>query len=197
MAHEEPFKQLILRVRSGDPDAAAELVKEYERAIRTAVRVRLKGSPLHRVMDSEDICQSVLMNFFPRAALGRFDLERPEQLRNLLVTMAINRLRSHAKKEHAARRDARRIEKDVYDEMAVADPASSPSQVVANREILQEFRRRLSEDERLIADLRNEGHEWAEIAAKLSTTPDAVRMRHARAVERVALELGLDEMNEA
>jgi hypothetical protein len=75
--------------------------------------------------------------------------------------------------------------------VAAADP--SPSQVVAGRELLQEFRQRLTEEERRLADLRAEGHSWGDIAAKLGGTGQARRMQLARAVERVAQQLGLEE----
>ena len=40
------FDELIRRVRAGDPDAAAELVRNYEPAIRRAVRFRLADARL-------------------------------------------------------------------------------------------------------------------------------------------------------
>jgi len=68
---EEPsFAEFIRRVRAGDERAAAELVERYEPAIRRAVRVRLRDPRLRRLIESVDICQSVLATFFVRAALG-------------------------------------------------------------------------------------------------------------------------------
>src|SRR5207253_5181912 len=79
-----PFRDLIRRVRAGDEAAAAELVQHYEPYIRRAVRVRLVDPRLKRLVDSVDVCQSVLASFFVRAALGQYDLETPEQLLKLL-----------------------------------------------------------------------------------------------------------------
>src|SRR5436309_1258690 len=98
------------RVRSGDAQDAAELVKQYEPEIRRVIRIHLTGSHLRRLLDSMDICQSVLANFFVRVAAGQFELEEPEHLLRLLVLMARNRLRDHARAQHAARRDQRREE---------------------------------------------------------------------------------------
>src|SRR5262245_14349631 len=97
MPENDSFTSLIRRVRAGDSAAAEELVRGYEGAIRRAVRVHL-GARLRRALDSADICQSVLANFFVRAAAGQFDLEDPTQLLKLLVTMARNRLTDHARK---------------------------------------------------------------------------------------------------
>ena len=43
-------------------------------------------------MDSTDVCQSVLGNFFGRATSGQFELKDPKQLVALLVIMARNRI---------------------------------------------------------------------------------------------------------
>src|SRR5579871_5050344 len=78
MAEENPFQQLMRRIRAGDQDAAAELVREYEPAIRRAARVWSLDPRLRRVFDSMDICQSVFASFFVRTALGQYDLQRPD-----------------------------------------------------------------------------------------------------------------------
>jgi hypothetical protein len=61
--------------------------------------------------------------------------------------------------------------------------------MVAGRELLEEFRRRLSEEERALVDLRAQGCEWPEIAAKLGGTAQARRKQFARAVDRVEEQL--------
>src|SRR5262249_7578391 len=68
--------------------AAAELVRRYEPAVRRVARVRLGAAHLQRLLDSMDVCQSVFASFFVRAALGQFDLDTPEQLLKLLVSMS-------------------------------------------------------------------------------------------------------------
>ena len=85
------FDDWMARVRAGDAVAAAELVGQYERAVRVAVRVRLTDPKLRRQFDSLDVCQSVLASFFVRAATGQYDLDRPEQLVGLLLDMARGR----------------------------------------------------------------------------------------------------------
>jgi hypothetical protein len=42
-------------------------------------------------------------------------------------------------------------------------------------------------------NLRHEGLDWAAIAAELGGTPDALRLKLARALARVAKQLGLDD----
>jgi RNA polymerase sigma factor (sigma-70 family) len=194
MTGDESFRDLIRRVRAGDEQAATELVRQYEPEIRREVRLRLTDPGLRRVIDSVDICQSVLGNFFARAALGQFDLGEPRQLLGLLIKMARNRLTDWARRQNAERRDqCRELSIDANtlrgQEPCAADP--TPSQVVAGKELLEQVRVRMSDEERSIAERRVAGSDWAEIAAELGGTPEGLRKRLARAFDRVATELGL------
>ncbi len=67
----------------------------------------------------------------------------------------------------------------------------TPSRLASGRELLQKFRERLSDEERMIADLRAKGHDWAAVATELGGTADARRKQLARAVARVEEDLGL------
>lgn len=188
------FPALLQRVRAGDQDAAAELVRQYERAIRRAVRMRLTDPRLRRALDSVDVCQSVLANFFVRAAAGQFDLDEPGQLLKLLVSMACNKVRDHARHEQADRRDQRRVQGGGEEALAgVAAPGGTPSRIVAGKELLEQVRAGLSEDERHLMDQRGLGRGWVELAAEAGSTPDALRVKLTRALDRVAQQLGLDE----
>jgi RNA polymerase sigma-70 factor (ECF subfamily) len=192
MLDDTSFVELIRRVRAGDARAAAELVHQYEPVVRLEVRCRLRDPRLRQVVDSMDICQSVLASFFVRAAAGQYDLDRPENLVRLLVVMARRKVAFHARKQRAQRRDNRRAEPLHEEALSTAAPEPSPSERVGGQELLEEFRRRLTEDERRLAELRAQGREWAEIAAEVGGTPQARRKQLERAVERVAQELGLD-----
>src|SRR5262245_48434650 len=157
------FDELIRRVRAGDQDAATELVKRYEPAIRRAVRFRLADARLGTLLDSMDICQSVLASFFIRAASGQYELEPPGQLLRLLTAMARNKLNSQARKQLAQRRDTRRVAAGGQDEDQLVAVGESPSRVVAARDLLQEVHRRLSADERRLLELRTQGYDWSAI----------------------------------
>src|SRR5262245_55136732 len=192
MSEATAFAQLIDRVRAGDHEAAEELVRRYEPTIRMAVRVQLDHSGLRRLLDSTDICQSVLANFFVRAAAGRFALDTPDQLVKLLAKMARNKLIDHVHRQRAARRDHRRHQGGP-DAGEVADRGPSPSRVVAYQELLQAVRSRLTAEERCLADLRAQGRTWVEVAAEVGEHAEALRFRLTRALDRVAGELRLDE----
>jgi RNA polymerase sigma factor (sigma-70 family) len=195
MLDNEPIVELLGRVRSGDGEAAAELFRRYEPTIRRRVRVwlRLQDPRLRRVFDSMDICQSVLASFFVRAAAGQYDLQESGQLIALLFSMARHKLAHQVARQQAHRRDVRRDEGGSVAPEEMADSAASPSSQLANQELLQAVRDRLTEEERQLADLRGEGREWTAIAADLGGTPEGRRKQLARALDRVAGQLGLDD----
>jgi RNA polymerase sigma-70 factor (ECF subfamily) len=192
MAEENAFRSLMQRVRAGDQAAASELVHTYEPYIRRAVRIHLTDSRLKRLIDSMDICQSVLASFFVRAALGQYQVDTPEQLLRLLKTMARNKLLNQAARQRTLRRDPRHGE-GLRQKMK--EPAT-PSEIATGRELIARVREGFTEEERQLADLRAAGREWAEIAAERGGSPEALRKKLARAIDRVAHQLGLDAATE-
>jgi RNA polymerase sigma-70 factor (ECF subfamily) len=193
MSQDTTFDELIRKVRTGEQEAAAELVRRYEPAIRRAVRFRLGNARLGAMFDSMDICQSVLASFFIRAASGQYDLETPERVLGLLVAMARNKLASQARRQAAQRRGGHQYTATGRDQEQFAAPHAGPSREVAARDLLNELRNRLSTDERALLDLRNDGHDWPAIATQVGGSSDALRKKLARAVDRVAEQLGLDD----
>lgn len=186
---ETPFDELVARLRGGDPEAAADLVRRYEPAIRAAVRGRMTDTRLRRLFDSMDVCQAVLASFFARVALGQYELTEPDDLVKLLVAMARNKLAKQVTRHRRAGRDYRRTSPA---EDALAQPAAGtpdPARQVAAADMVEEVYRLLSPDERRLVELRQHGHDWPAIAAQVGGTAEALRKQHARAVARVAAEL--------
>src|SRR3954451_15530309 len=97
MGDEVPFAELMHRVRTGDAEAINALVRRYEPTIRRIARIRLLDSRLRRIFDSADICQSVFASFFVRAALGEYDVQDPDQLLRLLLSMSRKKLADHVR----------------------------------------------------------------------------------------------------
>jgi RNA polymerase sigma-70 factor (ECF subfamily) len=193
MPEQSSFDDLLRRVRKGDQQAAAELVRCYEPAIRRTVRIRLRNPRLRSVLDSMDICQSVLASFFVRAAAGQYELATPEQLVKLLVAMANNKLADQARREQADRRDHRRVQPVGSHADKLAAAGASPSELVSAQELLREAYQRFSPEERQLVEWRNEGRDWAAIATQLGSTPVILRKRLSRALDRVLRQLGLDD----
>jgi RNA polymerase sigma factor (sigma-70 family) len=194
---QQQFQDLIERVRQQDAAAAEDLVRRYEGAIRRVIRLHLRDVRMRRVLDSMDICQSVMASFFVRAALGQYEIDSPEQMLRLLTSIARNKLANQANHMRAKRRDIRR-HADVEEDAGFAlDVASDPSEQASAREILEKVRERLSDDERVLAEQRALGHSWKEIAEMVGGTDVALRKKLTRALNRVMSDLGLDENDDA
>ncbi len=194
MTERESFEQLIERVRAGDDQAAGDLVRLYEPEVRRFIHFRLTTPALRRLVDSLDICQSVLANFFVHLDKGGLQLEHPDQLRRLLMTMARNKLHDHARRMKAARRDARRLEMGGDASLQhVADAMDGPAEQIMSEELVVALRSRLSDDELYLVDQRFGGRSWSELALELQTSAEALRKRMTRAMDRAATELGLIE----
>jgi RNA polymerase sigma-70 factor (ECF subfamily) len=191
---DDDFAAFLARVRAGDDDAATELVCRFEGAIRREIRLRLTNPSVSRVHDDEDVCQSVLASFFVRAALGQYELHDAAQLRQLLLGMARKKTALARRRQHAQKRGGGKTLVKADDHLA--GEGATASRIVANRDLLEQVRQRLGEEERRIAELRGQGHEWAEIARQLGGTPDGRRMQFTRALDRINQELGLEDGND-
>jgi len=186
MTETPDFAGFVQRIRAGDDAAALELVTRFEPLIRREIRVRMGDDRLNRGFDSLDVSQSVFANFFSRAASGEYQLERPDQLARLLVTMARNRLVSRVRRERRMVRDVRRLaaEPSVLDQMADGRP--SPSEVVSDKEALELLKSTLTEEEHQIFELRRAGLSWDEVASRLGGSGQARRMQLSRGLDRFA-----------
>jgi RNA polymerase sigma-70 factor (ECF subfamily) len=185
------FPELIRRVRQRDQEAAQELVRRYESTIRRVVRIRLRDANLRRLLDSTDVCQSVLASFFIRTALGQYEVESPGELLSLLTAIARNKLANQANRLRSRKRDVRRDAGGDDATPLVPDDASDPSEQASARELLEKVRGRLAPDERYLAEQRSLGRGWQELADELGGTDVALRKKLSRALDRVMADLGL------
>jgi DNA-directed RNA polymerase specialized sigma24 family protein len=191
MSQTEPntFEQLIARIRAGDDAAAVEFMRDFEGYVRRMVRVKMADPRLRRRVSDSDVCQSVLASFFVRARLGQFNLDSPDAVRRLLATMARNKVANHDAHNKAQRRDVRKQQA-----MTSVMPGreDSPSIQVALGELVARAQGLLTEEERQLIALRQDGVDWNEIAARLDGNAEALRKRFTRAMDRVLGQLGLD-----
>jgi RNA polymerase sigma-70 factor (ECF subfamily) len=195
MPEEMSFRDLLRRVRAGDPEATRELALRYEPHIRRAANRPLNDLHLRNLLDSMDICQAVLAEFFVRAADGQFELTEPDELLRLFVTMARNQVLDESRHYKAGRRDHRRQQADLSEHClgGLADDEPTPSRIVSARELIEEVSRRLSTEERDLLEQRALGHEWTTLAEQRGTSAVTLRKRLTRALTRVVTEMGLLE----
>jgi DNA-directed RNA polymerase specialized sigma24 family protein len=191
------FRDLVKRVRAGDPAAIAQFMREYEEPILRTFKLRLfRDSRMRRRRDSADFTQSVWAAFF--AQLGKLQWTEEEwqdeqRVLQLLGCIAKRRVAYYFRQERAPIRDLGCEEAGDGRELEEPAGTPSPSQCVMNQEIEEEFRRRLLPGERRLYDLRKQERSWAEIAAEVGGKPDQLRKQLERARSRVARELGIEE----
>jgi RNA polymerase sigma-70 factor (ECF subfamily) len=186
------FDELIGRVRAGEAEAAVELVRRFEPVIRIEVRRRLNDPYLNRVLDSADVCQSVLASFFLRAAAGQYELHSPDDLLKLLLDMARKKVASQARRQRTQGRDSRRVVEGSEALESLTD-GPPPDVLVAGKELLEKCHALLSPEEHRLVDLRAAGHTWPEIAAAVGGEAQARRRQLDRALDRVTRQLGLED----
>jgi RNA polymerase sigma factor (sigma-70 family) len=193
MSEDPSFDEMLRRVREGDEQATAEMMRQYAPEVRRFIRYRLTSGHLRRFLDSLDVCQSVFANFFLRLAEGQFELRTPEQVQRLLRVMAGNRLLDHHRRQTAARRAADAVPLGETVDLP-NDSAADPTRTVEARDLVEALRARLSADERRILDVWMQGEDWPEVARQLGSTAEAVRKRFTRAIDRVVHEMGWEDL---
>jgi RNA polymerase sigma-70 factor (ECF subfamily) len=180
------FDDLIRGIRQGQADAVTRLVHEFEPEIRRTIRVLLHDSTLQRHFDSMDICQSVMANFLVRASAGQFDLDKPEKVLGLLITMARNKLTDKARAHKGTRRHPGGKQQEGSAVLKnVVDRAGSPSCMLQGQELLEQIKQHLTPAEAVLLEYRAQGLEWPEIAAKVNAKPDSLRKQFTRAMDRI------------
>lgn len=179
--------ELIRQIRSGEPAAAEQLFRYYEPEIRAEIRYRLRSSAVRRVVDSQDICQSVMFSFFLRIGAGQYEIEQPQELLQLLLKIARNKTNDAYRTQLADKRDVRRVRS--LEDAKEMEEKQGQEKVIADKaemsELLEELERKLSTQEFEIASLRRQGFQWDEIGVKLGDSPEALRKRFHRAIEKI------------
>lgn len=167
---------LVRRFRLGNQEAAAILHGRYARRLRGLVRARISPAMARR-LDDEDIVQSAFGYFFEAVGRDGYDVPVGEELWGLLMVITLYRLRTRSAFHLAAKRDARMtVGGDALDHARATDASLSAMMDLTVREALGGLR----ESQRDIVQMRMDGYEVAEIAAKLG--------RSKRSVERLLKE---------
>jgi len=185
MLPEDHFQDLIVRVRAGDQDASTQFAKMFEpfilRVIRFEMRKQTHYTKIRACLGSSDVCQSVLKSLFVGLREGRFELNQPEQLQKLLRIMSRFKIATEGRRLSV-------ILREVMDGGSPPDRADSgpgPEKPVDDQDLAEAVLRYFSEYELGILQRRLDGETWPEIAARLGVSPDTLRRRLERAIERV------------
>ncbi len=165
-------QSLVLRVRSGDDEAAHELYSRYVRRLFGLVEAKM-GNRLRAKTTSEDIVQSVFKSIFRGVKSGHYDAPPGESLWNLMAIVAVHKLSRLGQRHSAQSRDSSKDVSYSSFENEIANQSLSPETLeVSVRDVLDHFRPL----DRTILQLRLEQHTVGEIAETIS--------RSRRSVER-------------
>lgn len=132
-------------------------------------------------LGSSDICQSVFKSLFVGLKEGRFELNQPAQLQNLLRIMSRFKIATEGRRLSV-------ILREVMDEGSPPDQADSgpsPEKPIDDQDLAEAILRHFSEDELEIVQRRLDGQTWPVIAAQLGVDADTLRRRLERAIKRV------------
>lgn len=171
---------LISVFRRGGQDAATQLYFRYAHRLRALVR-KQSSTELAQRTEADDIVQSVFRVFFSGAREGLYRIPRGDDLWQLLLVIALNKVRRMGVYHHAEMRDVRRttpLVETARDELKPGheDEGDRMFLNLAIREALE----KLPADYRQLVEMRIEGYEIGEIAAKVG--------RAKRSVERILQE---------
>src|SRR5262245_51633566 len=189
------FAALLAKAREGDSAALTELVRQYETEIRTVARVHL-GLTLRPYLDSMDLVQSVHQSLFLALQKGKFELNAPQDLVALTVTMVRRKVAQHWRRLQRHQRSSLDSESTATVPQVVASltcTENDPARAAEYEDALQRLWDSLSETEKQVMQLRMAGYRTAEVARQLGMDCDVLRAQLSRLRRRLRQEGALAE----
>jgi len=176
------IRELLVRIKNGDEEAARELLSRYESKVRLVVRRQLPRL-LRSRFDSIDFLQSVWGSFFHRIQTESNDLNEEENLIAFLAWAARNKVideyrRAATQKQNIHREESIESRGDRETTLASGD---TPSELAQAHETFDRLSRLLPEDRRVNLELKAAGYSCGEIGDRLGLSE--------RTVQRVLEEL--------
>jgi len=172
------FRQLMERLRQGDPSAAETVVSRYGQHIAHAVRRRIRSRHILALYDTDDCVQSVWAAVFDNVdRLAR--LESPQDLIRFLSHLACCRLVDCHRRLYADRQDVSRNVplpgSESADRMSLADHDPTPSQAAEFRDEWDHTLNQLPSERKRILEMYRDGHTSSEIADVTGRTGRGIR----------------------
>lgn len=174
---EAPVAKLLERMRSGDRDASAEFIRSYAPLIRRRIRWRL-GPAMRRIFDSEEILSTLGRRIDQELLHGKIDIRTEREFWALISTMLEHTITDKAR--HTNR--SRKAEAQSITAMNSALPPRGQPQ--CSDTINQALQSLESESDRAILGLWLRGATHAQTAAALELSPQIVRKRWQRILDR-------------
>ncbi|MCA9166895.1 MAG: sigma-70 family RNA polymerase sigma factor [Planctomycetales bacterium] len=169
---------LVRRFRRGEDDAATQIYLRYATRLEQLAR-REMSAKLAARFDPEDVVQSVFRTFFRRASTGTYQVPPGDELWQLLLVIATNKVRHLGRFHRQRKRDVSRTVATAAASGEEIDTGNSPDHAPLKilEFVVDEAMSDLPDFQRQMIQLRIQGYTAEEIAAKTQ--------RCARTVERV------------
>ncbi len=165
-------QSLVMRLRSGDDQAATEVYERYAKRVFGLVHKQM-ADRLKAMVQPEDIVQSVFKSVFRGINSGAYDAPEGGTLWQLMAIVAVHKVRRNARLRSAGKRDSRRTQSlDALEEFDAVDSYTPEEFESAIRESIEG----LKEPEQEVVMLRVQGFSVEEIAGRLQ--------RSRRSIER-------------
>ncbi len=176
---------LVRRARAGDEAAVRELFERHVEDLRRRVRRRIPVLARRNVSGSDVIQEAYLAAFL---GLAHFEDRGEGSFGKWLAGILDHKIRDEVRRYLGT--EKRAAEEVATDAASIPSRQRTPSSQAEASEDLERLRRsmdRLAPADREILDLvHRQGLKFTEAAERLGITPDAARMRHGRALSRVA-----------
>jgi hypothetical protein len=186
------LQQFLGTLRSSDPRAVEELLRQLDPFLRKVIRLRLIDGRLRRVMDTTDVFHSLLKDFLsqPSPSANGAVGENDSSTGNISAGLSAYLAAAVRHKIATRTRKERRHAGSLPPEWEPTSPDRPPGRQVEDQDFAEAIRKRLSEGQRVLFNLKAKGLTWPEIARSVGGRADALRMRLTRALAVILGELG-------
>jgi DNA-directed RNA polymerase specialized sigma24 family protein len=187
MARDGEFEELMVRLRTGDDQAATAVFERFVHRLIALAAAQFEGWMRDRV-DVEDAVLSACKSFFLRQARAGCAVGDWDELWSLLATITLRKCAKRRDHVRAARRsvgrEVRRLE-HAGPGLDLVDRAPSPVEAAILTETVEHLFRAMEPEERPIVEQLLMGCTTAEIAAREDCSQRTVRRVRARAKARL------------
>lgn len=166
-----------------DPRAREAAMDELLRLLMIYIRAGM-GRRLRDHRESADVCQSLARSFVADFESGRLEFPSEAALAAYIQQTVRSKLADLGRHDGALKRGGDAAH--TGDAAHAPSPLMGPSSVTEAREAVARAMAQLTEEERELLRLRNNGVEWDVIARQLNRTPEALRQQFSRLQRRLA-----------
>lgn len=174
-----PFTNLMVRLKSGDPDVARQLFERYAQQLVGLARSRIQSEFRNKV-DPEDVVQSVYRSFFRRHQEDQLSVSGWDNLWSLLALMTVRKCLKQIERFQTERRAVSRETSGDEAVLFLVDREPTPDEAAILNETVAEIFDHVDPEDRAIVELSLQGFTTPEISQQLNRAERTVRRLRER-----------------